>query len=55
MKKDLLEKMDGSLVGLLVSDRIIFMENGLIQLQGTASEVFESGHERFDSFVGRLG
>ena len=38
-----------------VSDRIIFMENGLIQLQGTASEVFESGHERFDSFVGRLG
>ncbi len=37
-----------------VSDRIIFMENGLIQLEGTPEEIFESDHERFRSFIGKL-
>ncbi|MCR4656866.1 MAG: amino acid ABC transporter ATP-binding protein [Lachnospiraceae bacterium] len=37
-----------------VSNRIIFMENGLIQLEGVPEEIFESGNERFRSFVGKL-
>ena len=37
-----------------VSDRIIFMENGLIQLEGSPESVFASDNERFSSFVGNL-
>ena len=35
-----------------VSDRILFMEHGYIQKQGTPSEVFDSDDERLREFVG---
>ncbi|MCR5790222.1 MAG: amino acid ABC transporter ATP-binding protein [Lachnospiraceae bacterium] len=38
-----------------VSDRVIFMENGLIQMQGTPEQVFTSENERVKSFIGKLG
>ena len=37
-----------------LSDRIIFMENGVIQIQGTPEEIFSSGNERVKAFVGRM-
>lgn len=37
-----------------VSDRIIFMENGVIQEQGTPEELFHTENERVKEFIGRL-
>lgn len=37
-----------------VSDHIIFMEQGVIEVQGTPEEVFGSGHERMKEFLGKL-
>ena len=37
-----------------VSDRIIFMENGVIRIEGTPDEVFGSNDERIQSFIGKL-
>lgn len=37
-----------------VSDRIIFMEQGVIQAEGTPDELFNSDHARFKEFVGKL-
>ncbi len=37
-----------------LSDRIIFMENGVIKIQGTPDEVFQSENERVNAFVGKL-
>ena len=37
-----------------VSDRIIFMENGLIQAEGTPEELFTMDHARLKEFMGRL-
>lgn len=38
-----------------VSDKILFLENGLIRAQGTPDEVFLSDDERVKAFIGRLG
>ncbi len=37
-----------------VSDKIIFMENGLIQEEGTPEELFHSSNERVKEFIGKL-
>ena len=37
-----------------LSDRIIFMEGGLIQEQGTPDEIFASGNERVREFIGKF-
>lgn len=37
-----------------VSDRIIFMENGVIHSQGTPEELFNSDDERLNAFIGKL-
>ena len=37
-----------------VSDRIIFMENGVIHSQGTPEELFNSDNERLNAFIGKL-
>lgn len=37
-----------------VSDRIIFMEHGVIHSQGTPDELFNSENERLNAFIGRL-
>lgn len=37
-----------------LSDRIIFMENGVIQIQGTPEDIFTSENERVNAFVGKL-
>lgn len=37
-----------------VSDQIIFMEQGVIEVQGTPEEVFGSGHERMKEFLGKF-
>ncbi len=37
-----------------VSDRIIFMENGVIRFQGTPDELFGSDDERLGAFIGKL-
>ena len=37
-----------------LSDRIIFMEQGLIQAQGTPEELFTSSNERVREFIGKL-
>lgn len=37
-----------------VSDRVIFMEEGLIQEQGTPEELFGTGNERVREFIGHL-
>ncbi len=37
-----------------VSDRILFMENGVIEVEGTPDELFSSGHGRLNEFLGRL-
>ena len=37
-----------------VSDRIIFMENGLIEAEGTPEELFRSSKTRVQEFIGKL-
>lgn len=37
-----------------LSDRIVFMEQGRIQAQGTPEEIFLSDHERVREFIGKL-
>lgn len=37
-----------------VSDRIIFMEDGMILAQGTAEEIFASDNERVQNFIGKF-
>lgn len=37
-----------------VSDKIIFMENGVIAEEGTPDEVFASGNKRMQEFLGHL-
>ena len=37
-----------------LSDRIIFMENGIIQLAGTPEEIFTTGNARVRDFIGKL-
>lgn len=37
-----------------VSDRIIFMERGIIQQEGTPDELFHSSNERVREFIGKL-
>lgn len=37
-----------------VSDRIIFMEHGVIQAQGTPEEIFASDNARVREFIGKL-
>ena len=37
-----------------VSDRIIFMEKGVIHSQGTPDELFNSSNERLNAFIGKL-
>ena len=37
-----------------VSDRIIFMEKGVIEVEGTPDELFSSEHGRLNEFLGRL-
>ena len=37
-----------------VSERIIFMENGYIQAQGTPEEIFNSDNARVKEFIGKL-
>lgn len=37
-----------------VADRIVFMENGYIECEGTPEEVFSSDNERIQAFIGRV-
>lgn len=37
-----------------ISDRIIFMDNGVIAVEGTPDEVFNSEHSRMQEFLGKL-
>ena len=37
-----------------VSDKIIFMEDGHIKMQGTPEEIFSSDNERVKEFIGKL-
>ena len=37
-----------------VSDRILFMENGVVHAQGTPDELFNSNDERLNAFIGKL-
>ena len=37
-----------------ISDRIIFMDKGVVALSGTPSEVFSSNHERMNEFLGKF-
>lgn len=37
-----------------LSDRIIFMEQGMIQAQGTPDEIFNSSNERVREFIGKF-
>lgn len=37
-----------------VSDRIIFMEQGVIQAEGTPEEIFSSKNERVREFIGKM-
>ena len=36
-----------------VADHVIFMENGVIALQGSSDEVFDSKDERLRAFLGK--
>ena len=38
-----------------VSNRIIFLENGVVHSHGTPDELFDSGNERLNAFIGKLG
>ncbi len=37
-----------------ISDHVIFMEKGVIEVEGTPDEVFEAEHARMQSFLGKL-
>ena len=37
-----------------ISDHVIFMDRGVVEVEGTPEEVFEADHERMQSFLGRL-
>ena len=37
-----------------LSDRIIFMEEGIIQAQGTPEEIFASENPRIRDFIGKF-
>lgn len=37
-----------------LSDRIIFMENGVIQAEGTPEEIFATDNERVQGFIGKF-
>lgn len=37
-----------------LSDRIIFMDKGVVALEGTPEEVFTSNHERMNEFLGKF-
>ena len=37
-----------------ISDRIIFMDDGLIAVEGTPEEVFSSEHVRMKEFLGKF-
>ncbi len=37
-----------------ISDRIIFMENGVITVEGTPDDVFHTDNERIQEFLGKL-
>ena len=37
-----------------VSDKIIFMDNGYIAVEGTPEEVFNSSNERMKEFLGKF-
>ena len=37
-----------------ISDRIIFMDDGLIAVEGTPEEVFSSDHVRMKEFLGKF-
>ena len=37
-----------------ISDRIIFMDEGLIEVQGTPDEVFQAEHTRMREFLGKI-
>ena len=37
-----------------ISDRIIFMDKGVVALEGTPKEVFTSDHERMNEFLGKF-
>lgn len=37
-----------------VADKIIFMDKGVIAVEGTSEEVFTSGHARMQEFLGKL-
>ena len=37
-----------------ISDRVIFMDKGVIAVEGTPDEVFHSEHERMNEFLGKL-
>ena len=37
-----------------ISDRIIFMDKGVIEVQGTPDEVFQAEHTRMREFLGKI-
>ena len=37
-----------------ISDHIIFMDKGVVEVEGNARQVFEAGHERMQAFLGKL-
>ena len=37
-----------------ISDHVIFMDKGLIAVEGTPEEVFDSENERMKEFLGKL-
>lgn len=37
-----------------ISDRVIFMDKGLVAVSGTPDEVFSSDHQRMQEFLGKL-
>ena len=37
-----------------ISDRVIFMDKGVIAIEGTPDEVFHSDHDRINEFLGKL-
>lgn len=37
-----------------ISDHVIFMDKGVVEVEGSAREVFEAEHERMQSFLGKL-
>ena len=37
-----------------ISDHVIFMDKGIVEVEGTPDEVFEAEHSRMQAFLGRL-